>query len=141
LKKKGITKTTKKEKESDIKIYESSEVDLIPHYGSLCKGLRSKDCRAKNIHNFISKEIDLTKVKDNPHTRTEYISFIIEPNGTMSDIKYVRSEGDRCEECPLLAVETVSKMQQWEPGIIDEKAVSVKLQLPIVFEFGTIAGM
>lgn len=130
-----------KEKKTDMKIYEMSEVDLIPHYGSLCKGIRSKNCTTKNIHNFIRQEMDLTLVKDNPHSRTEFVSFIIESNGDMSDIKYVRSEGDRCEECPLLAVQTVAKMEKWQPGIINKKAVPVKLQLPITFEFGTIAGM
>jgi len=130
-----------KEKSGEIKIYETSEVDLIPHYGKLCKGIRSRNCTTKNIHNFIKKEMDLSLVKDNPHSRTEFVSFIIESNGKMSDIKYVRSEGDRCEECPLLAVQTVAKMEKWEPGIINKKAVPVKLQLPITFEFGTIAGM
>jgi hypothetical protein len=130
-----------KTKKTEDKIYEMSEVDLIPHYGSFCKGIRSKKCTTKNIHNFIRKEMDLTDIKDNPNSRTEFVSFIIEPNGKMSDIKYVRSEGDYCQDCPLLAVQTVAKMENWEPGIVNEKAVPVKLQIPITFELGTLAGL
>jgi len=58
------------------------------------------------------------------------VSFIVEPNGSVSNVEIVRSvDTDLDQE----ALRVVRQMPKWEPGKQDGNTVRVKFHLPIKF--------
>lgn len=60
-----------------------------------------------------------------------YISFIVETDGTVSDVKAMNKIGGGCE---LEAIRVVSTMKKWKPGIFKGKPRRVPVTLPIWFK-------
>lgn len=58
------------------------------------------------------------------------VGFIVNQNGTISDIKIVQSVNDELDE---EAMRVVRNMPKWEPGMEDGEAVRVAFNLPIKF--------
>ena len=58
------------------------------------------------------------------------VSFIIEPDGSISNVQVVQGVNDSLN---AEAVRVVSSMPKWTPGMMDGKAVRVKYNLPITF--------
>ena len=61
---------------------------------------------------------------------TVYLSFIVEMDGSISDITILRPIGGGCEE---EAVRVVKSMPNWNPGKQNNRAVRVRLSLPVKF--------
>ena len=62
------------------------------------------------------------------------VSFVIEPNGSLSDIKAETDLGGGLEEEAVRVFELMNTEKQWwVPGMKDGKRQRVKLQLPITF--------
>lgn len=59
-----------------------------------------------------------------------YVSFVIEKEGSISDIKIVRGIGGGCDK---EAIRVVNKMENWNPGLQDGEPIRVKFILPINF--------
>lgn len=59
-----------------------------------------------------------------------YTQFIVERNGSLSDIKVIRGIGDGCDE---EAIRVIKLMPNWIPGEQREKKVRVRFILPIHF--------
>jgi len=68
--------------------------------------------------------------RENDIQGTVYLSFIIEPDGKITNIKVVQGIGGGCDE---EAVRVVSIMPQWKPGKQLNKPVRVQFNLPIRF--------
>lgn len=62
------------------------------------------------------------------------IGFIIEPDGSVSNVKVERSISTALD---AEAVRVVSKMPNWTPGTIKNKPVRVKYTLPIMFRLNS----
>lgn len=62
---------------------------------------------------------------------TVYVSFVVNADGSVSDIGLVRGIGDGCDE---EAMEAVSKLKIWNPGKQNGQTVRVKITIPIKFE-------
>ena len=60
-----------------------------------------------------------------------FVSFIIEKDGSISNILVKRAIGGGCEEA---AVEMVKNMPKWKPGKQRGKTVRFQFTLPIKFE-------
>lgn len=60
-----------------------------------------------------------------------FVGFIVEPDGSLSDVKILRSLGSSCDE---EAVRVVKSMPKWEPGKQRGQAVRVSYQIPITFK-------
>lgn len=58
------------------------------------------------------------------------ISFIIEKNGRLSNIKILRGIGYGCDE---EAIRVLEKSPEWKPGIQNKQKVRVAYTLPINF--------
>lgn len=61
------------------------------------------------------------------------VGFIIEKNGTLSDIKVIRGIGGGCDE---EAVRVLKKAPAWSPGLQNGRAVRVAYTMPIFFHLG-----
>ena len=59
------------------------------------------------------------------------VVFVIEPNGTISNIEVSKGIGGGCDE---EAIRVVKIMPLWEPGKRSGKAVRVLVRMPIVFK-------
>lgn len=65
---------------------------------------------------------------------TVYVSFVIETDGSVTDIKILRGIGGGCDE---EVVKMISKMPKWKPGRQRGETVRVQYNMPIKF---TLAG-
>jgi TonB family protein len=62
-----------------------------------------------------------------------FVSFVVEKDGSLSDIKVLRGIGSGCDE---EAVRVIKMMPKWEPGMNKGKPVKVQFVLPIKFALG-----
>lgn len=60
-----------------------------------------------------------------------FIGFVVEPDGSVSNVKVLRGIGSGCDE---EAVRVISSLPRWEPGKKDGKAVRVGYQIPVFFK-------
>lgn len=60
-----------------------------------------------------------------------FVSFIIEKDGSISNVKILRGIGGGCDEA---AMEMVKNMPKWKPGKQKGKPVRYQFTLPIKFE-------
>lgn len=60
-----------------------------------------------------------------------YIQFVVEADGSLSNIKVLKGLGYGCDE---EAMRIIKKMPKWVPGGQNGKKVPVKFNLPIKFE-------
>jgi len=65
---------------------------------------------------------------------TVYVTFVVERNGSVTDVKILRGIGGGCDE---EALRVVQNMPKWEPGKQRGKPVRVQFNMPIKF---TLAG-
>ena len=61
---------------------------------------------------------------------TVFVTFIVEPDGSLSKVKVMRGIGGGCEE---EAVRVVQSMPKWKPGTQRGKPVRVQFNLPVRF--------
>ncbi|WP_217277448.1 energy transducer TonB [Pedobacter foliorum] len=59
-----------------------------------------------------------------------YVSFVVQGDGTITDVKAERGIGDGCDEA---AVEVIKNSPPWLPGVQNGKPVRVKYNIPITF--------
>jgi len=62
-----------------------------------------------------------------------YIRFIVNTDGSISDVKVLRGVPD-CPECDKEAVRVVKNMPNWAPGKMNGKVVRMYYNLPISFK-------
>jgi protein TonB len=81
--------------------------------------------------NFIASNIKYPLMaKESGTTGTVHVRFVIEPDGSISNVTSIRPLGAGCDE---EAIRVVSKMPKWNPGKQNGKAVRVWFILPIKF--------
>ena len=60
-----------------------------------------------------------------------FVNFVVEPDGSVSNVKVLRGIGGGCDEEAMRVVKTMPK---WKPGKQRGKAVRVSYTLPVVFK-------
>lgn len=68
---------------------------------------------------------------------TVYITFVVEKDGSIENIRILRGIGSGCDEA---AVSAVKMMPKWKPGMQDGKAVRVQFNMPIKFSLSEDKG-
>lgn len=71
-----------------------------------------------------------TKAFENKIQGKVFISFVVERDGSLTDIKVVRGIGGGCDE---EAKRVISISPKWKPGIQNSKPVRVQYTMPISF--------
>lgn len=80
---------------------------------------------------YLSQNLQYPQVaRDNGIQGRVYVSFIVERDGSVSDVKVTRSLEQSCDE---EAIRVVKAMPQWKPGKQGGQAVRVSYMLPVVF--------
>lgn len=60
-----------------------------------------------------------------------FVNFIVEPDGSLSNVRVLRSLGSDCDE---EAIRVVESMPKWNPGMQRGEAVRVSYTLPVEFK-------
>lgn len=60
-----------------------------------------------------------------------FVQFIVEKDGSLTDIKVIRAIGDGCDE---EAVRLIKASPKWNPGMQNGEPVRVYYTLPVIFE-------
>jgi len=82
--------------------------------------------------NFLYTNIKYPKVaRENDIQGMSVVEFIVEKDGTISNVKIKRSIGSGIDE---EALRVVGLMPNWQPGMQDDKTVRVEFILPIRFK-------
>ena len=80
---------------------------------------------------YLSKNIKFPKEKEKENVRARVVaSFTVDKDGSITDAKIVRSQGEAFDN---EALRVINGMPKWIPGTQNGKAVSVKYTLPITF--------
>ena len=80
---------------------------------------------------YLSKNIKFPKSKEKENVRARVVaSFTVDKDGSITDAKIVRSQGEAFDN---EALRVINGMPKWIPGTQNGKAVSVKYTLPITF--------
>ena len=86
------------------------------------------------LYKFISKNVVYPQApKEKGITGTSYVTFVIEADGSISDVKLLR-EIRNCPECDEEAKRVINLMPKWTPGIQYGRAVRVQFNMPIKFK-------
>ena len=83
------------------------------------------------LFEYLSKNIKFPKSKENEDVKVRVVTtFTVEKDGSITDAKIVRSQGEAFDNEVL---RVINGMPKWIPGMQNGKAVSVKYTLPITF--------
>ena len=83
---------------------------------------------------FIAENVKYPeKAKDEGISGRVFISFVIEKDGSVSNVKVLRGIGGGCDE---EAARVISSMPKWKPGKQKGEFVRVSYQIPIMFKLG-----
>ncbi len=86
----------------------------------------------KAMYSFIANEIRYpSPAVENNVAGKVYVSFIVETDGRISNIKVIKGIGSGCDE---EAIRVVSLMPNWKPGMKEGKKVRVSTTIPFTFE-------
>jgi protein TonB len=97
----------------------TNELDRLPKYpGGMEK-----------FYQYVGNTIDKEKIESSSLTMNVIMAFVIERDGSMTDIKVVRSSDKNLEK---EAIRVLKKLKvKWEPGIKDGEKVRTQYLLPI----------
>ena len=85
----------------------------------------------KELYQFIADNVKYpAEAKEKGIRGIVYVNFIVELDGSVSDIKVLRGIGGGCDE---EAVRVVKSMPKFKPGIQNGEAVRVSYTVPVIF--------
>ena len=80
---------------------------------------------------FLSENIKYPDLaRENGIQGTVYVTFVVEPDGSLSNVQVLKGIGAGCDE---EAIRVVKMMPKWTPGKQRGKNVRVKINMPIKF--------
>ncbi|MEO1263018.1 MAG: energy transducer TonB [Bacteroidota bacterium] len=122
--------TKKTEKKEDKKIY--NVADETPYF-SECKDI---ECSKAAINQFISEHLKYPAIaKEDGIEGVVLLSFIINKNGSIQDIKILKDIGSGCGKEAMRVVQLMEKKEVlWTPGKKQGKPVRFKYHLPVRFK-------
>ncbi|MBB2149066.1 energy transducer TonB [Pedobacter gandavensis] len=110
--------------EVDNQIYNASGVEVYPEFEGGMKGW------AKYLQRNL-RYPDLALEKD--VQGRVMVSFVVEKDGSISDVKLISGIGSGCDE---EALRVIRKSPRWKPGKQNEQTVRVRYTIPLAFALG-----
>ncbi len=84
-----------------------------------------------NLFKFLSENITYPKLaRESGIQGMVYVTFVVEKDGSITDVKILRGIGGGCDE---EAIRVVKKMPKWSPGKQRGKPVRSQFRLPVKF--------
>lgn len=107
--------------ENDVKVYDFVSIDRQPGFPG---GMEM-------FYQYLKKSVKYPVEAQNNNVQGKvFLSFIVEKNGELADIKVERKLGAGTDE---EAIRVLKESPKWIPGIYEGKAVRVKYNIPISF--------
>jgi protein TonB len=86
----------------------------------------------EEMYKYLGKTIKYPEIERQIGTQGKvYLRFVVEKDGSITDLEVIRSLSDGCDKVALSAVKN---MPNWKPGMIKGKEVRVKFTLPVFFK-------
>jgi len=83
------------------------------------------------LMDFLAKNIQYPQfAKESGISGSVIVSFVVEKNGSISDIKIIKGLGSDCDD---EVIRVINLMKKWKPGKQNGKAVRVQYNLPVKF--------
>jgi protein TonB len=83
------------------------------------------------LYHYLNKNLEYPDVaKESNISGTVYLTFVVEKDGSISDVKILRGIGGGCDE---EAIRVVKSMPPWTPGKNNGTPVRVRFNLPVKF--------
>jgi len=108
---------------SPEEIVRSNELDRLPEYGS---GM-------KQFYQDVADNIDRSELNESTASLNVIMSFVIEKDGSMTDIKVLRSSDKALEKQAIRALKALRI--KWKPGYLNGEKVRTLFTLPIRVAF------
>ena len=106
------------------------DMPLFPGCETTVKADRKK-CSEKMLFSYLSKNLKYPSMaSDNRIEGRVILNFVVEKDGSISNIKVVRGVGGGCDEA---AIEAIENMPKWTPGKQRGRPVRVSYTLPVYF--------
>ena len=84
-----------------------------------------------SLYAFLCRNVSYpAEARDSNITGKVYVSFVVERDGVVSDVKVIKDIGGGCGDA---VVEAVKNMPRWTPGREGGEAVRVQFKLPVNF--------
>jgi periplasmic protein TonB len=81
---------------------------------------------------FLAKNIDFPETASERKIEgTVYVYFVVEKDGSVSNVKTLRGVGAGCDE---EAERVIRKLPKWKPGEQQGKRVRVSFTIPVIFD-------
>jgi protein TonB len=84
------------------------------------------------MYKFIYSKVNFERMSEIDVQGKIFIQFVIEKDGSISNIKITRSLDPFCDK---EAIRIVRLMPKWEPGKLNNKIVRTKIEVPITIKF------
>lgn len=81
------------------------------------------------MEKYVLKHLVLPVMKEAPPMTGVYTRFVVNADGSVSDVKTARSSGNLAVDDSVKAV--ISRMPLWKPGMLNGKSVNCYYNLPI----------
>ena len=81
------------------------------------------------MEKYVLKHLVLPVMKEAPPRTGVYTRFVVNADGSVSDVKTARSSGNLAVDDSVKAV--ISRMPLWKPGMLNGKPVNCYYNLPI----------
>ena len=86
----------------------------------------------EELMKFLKNNISYPQMAKEAGTQgTVHLTFVVEKDGSITDVKLLKGIGDGCEQ---EAMRVVKMMPKWKPGINHGNPVRVQCNLPIKFK-------
>jgi outer membrane biosynthesis protein TonB len=117
--------------------YSVSEVDRPPLFSDMCQDKkRPMECSNEALKSYFRKNIQYPPQAERAQSEgLEFVSFSVEPDGSIGQNLSVFSKKKSCQSCAAAAVKAVASMPKWVPAMKDGKPVRVNLVLPVRFDY------
>jgi protein TonB len=100
----------------------TSELDRQPSYPG---GM-------KNFYEYVGRNFEKQEIEDEGETIRVLVSFVIEKNGTMTDIEVTQGNSEVVSKEAVRVLKSLKT--KWEPGFKNNQAVRTQYTLPIVVQ-------
>ena len=111
-----------KAQDNQDKVYDFTSLEKAPEYpGGISK-----------FYEYLGREIKYPAIAKKDKTQGKvFASFVVEKNGTLTDVQITRGLTKETDE---EALRVLSKSPRWNPGLIDGRPVRVKYNINVNFK-------
>ena len=102
----------------DKEIINSGQLDKLPEFPG---GI-------KNFYNYVGKNFESPEIEE-ANTFKVYVNFVVEKDGSMTDIKILRDPGYGLGKEAIRVLKSLKT--KWTPGMVNSKPVRTSYSLPI----------